>query len=44
MIYFLHGVMWALPVAPLALILGGFIAFLQARKEIRRPQPKEAQQ
>lgn len=30
---FLHGVLWALPVAPLALIIGGCIAIMQHLKE-----------
>lgn len=34
---FLHGVMWALPVAPLAIIIGACIAMMQHLKQRKRP-------
>ena len=36
--YFLYGIRWALPVAPIAIVIGGFIDFLRQRKEIRHPK------
>lgn len=33
---FLHGVLWALPVAPLALIIGACIGYMQHLKKRKR--------
>jgi hypothetical protein len=34
--YFLHGVLWALPVAPLAIIIGASIGYLHYLKKRKR--------